>query len=1019
MRQLFVAFSLALTVSAAAEDYTVTRFAGPDAGYGSVDADGASARFTQVVDVAAGPDGSVYAVDAPTHTIRRMTAAGVVSTVAGLAGVRGFVDGPGGAARFSDPADITIDPSGNLYVADRGNLAIRRISPEGIVSTFASTPWGVHSLDVDRSGHVYATGYDQKIHRITPAAVESVVGQHGYFRIFGDIVVDAVGNLFFVENSRVEKMVAGSHFHGTFWQFSETPNALAVLPSTGMVLVARGRQLVRLTEDAYGYVSPATIAGSGSFGDADGPALSARFKAPTGLAVAASGDIFISDASVPAIRKLSAGSVSTVAGSRTEYLHVDGDRDTARFSWALDAVADSQGNVFIADSWRIRKITPAGEVTTFAGPEIPDGAGGMGWFDKITALAIDGDDTLYACDTRGGSNGGRVYKITPDAVVTTLAGSSSGGGLMDGIGQAALFFNPEGLTLDASGNVYVADRHAIRRVTPEGVVTTLAGSTTAGSFDGIGSAARFDTLMGIDSDASGNLYVADLGNATIRRVTPAGEVTTFAGAVGQRDHVDGTGSAARFSQPVEVEVDDSGNVWLLDYGLLRRITPAGAVTTIAGSGFRTGNMPGTGSIARFQFPSGLGFDKDGNLYVTDEEAGNVRVVKVAGIEDIATASSLAPALHSPVTLGTAPDTATSWEWTVLRRPPGSIAGLSSSTVRNPTFTPDAAGLYVIRLRAEGAAGVRYSVVEITPAVTCEPLGSVVASVTGSATVCEDGTGGTAALSIQGGVDAIQWAWRAAGSSDTHPIAGATMPTYVVRGEDLGDVGVKELVAVVTSSCGVAVTSNPIAVTVIATPPALPISVSSGVYANETNNFASVDDAGASATYEWSITNGTIVSGQGTRSIRYAAGASGHVSLSVTVTASCRSTAQADVPILTRAAGASMLYLVNPCRVLDTRDTGRRVGSSETLNVQVTGRCGVPAGAKALALNVTAVAPVSTGFATLWRAGWPRPDTSTINYRPGRTRANNAAIELSPEGSLHLFNLGGSTHFLIDVTGYFQ
>ncbi len=202
--------------------------------------------------------------------------------------------------------------------------------------------------------------------------------------------------------------------------------------------------------------------------------------------------------------------------------------------------------------------------------------------------------------------------------MTTLAGTAGQSGSADGTGGAARFGSPTGMAVDSAGNVYVADSSAatIRKITPAGVVSTLAGSPgQSGSADGTGGAARFNDPLGVAVDGAGNAYVADTFNDTIRMITPAGVVTTLAGAPGQRGSADGTGSAARFAYPEGVAVDGAGNVYVADSAndTIRMITPAGVVTTLAGSPGQYGSADGTGSAARFVGPEGVAVDGAGNV----------------------------------------------------------------------------------------------------------------------------------------------------------------------------------------------------------------------------------------------------------------------------------------------------------------------------------------------------------------------------------------------------------------------
>jgi sugar lactone lactonase YvrE len=201
----------------------------------------------------------------------------------------------------------------------------------------------------------------------------------------------------------------------------------------------------------------------------------------------------------------------------------------------------------------------------------------------IWTATVDGAGNAYVADTENHT----IRKVTPGGTVTTLAGLGGSSGSADGTGSAARFYWPYGVAVDSAGNVYVADtwNYTIRKVTPGGVVTTLAGlAGTGGSTDGTGSAARFNYPSGVAVDSAGTVYVADRGNHTIRKVTPGGAVTTLAGLADSYGSADGTGSAARFDSPRGVAVDSAGNVYVADYynNTIRKVTPGGVVTTLAG-----------------------------------------------------------------------------------------------------------------------------------------------------------------------------------------------------------------------------------------------------------------------------------------------------------------------------------------------------------------------------------------------------------------------------------------------------
>ena len=266
------------------------------------------------------------------------------------------------------------------------------------------------------------------------------------------------------------------------------------------------------------------------------------------------------------------------------------------------------------------------------GPGSADGTGAAAQFWIPGGVATDASGNVYVADT-GNST---IRKVTPGGVVTTLAGAAGVVGSADGAGAAASFFHPQGVATDASGNVYVADTEnsTIRKITPGGVVTTLAGTARQrGSADGTGAAASFWEPGGVATDASGNVYVADTGNSTIRKVTPGGVVTTLAGAAGVVGSADGAGAAASFFHPQGVATDASGNVYVADTenSTIRKITPGGVVTTLAGTARQRGSADGTGAAASFWEPGGVATDASGNVYVADTGNSTIRKITPGGV----------------------------------------------------------------------------------------------------------------------------------------------------------------------------------------------------------------------------------------------------------------------------------------------------------------------------------------------------------------------------------------------------
>lgn len=327
--------------------------------------------------------------------------------------------------------------------------------------------------------------------------------------------------------------------------------------------------------------------------------------------------------------------VITVAGSTGGY--AEGAGAAAMFNAPVGVAVDEQGNIYVADSanHRIRKIAPDGTVTTAAGSGgvgSADGAALEATFGAPTGVALTSSGLLYIADSVAEDpHPLRLRLLTPEGVVITLAGSLEAG-YKDGSGNAARFRSPASIAVDAGGNIYVADtnNHRIRLVSPSGEVTTLAGSTrpgyVAGYADGPAAEARFQNPRSVAVDAQGNVYVADAGNNCIRKIAPDGQVVTFAGSR-EAGYADGKGTEARFNYPSGIAVDAQGNLYVADTAnhRIRKITPDGVVTTLAGSG-QPGNADGLAPEAQFRAPEGVAVDTKGNVYVAD--TGNNRIRKI-------------------------------------------------------------------------------------------------------------------------------------------------------------------------------------------------------------------------------------------------------------------------------------------------------------------------------------------------------------------------------------------------------
>ena len=323
--------------------------------------------------------------------------------------------------------------------------------------------------------------------------------------------------------------------------------------------------------------------------------------------------------------------VTTLAGSVLISGSADGPTSTALFSDPTGLAIDASGNIYVADNRNhtLRKLSPNGMVTTLAGqsgqPGAVDATGTNASFNNPSGIVLGLNGLLYVTDTGNQT----IRSVSTNGVVTTLAGLAGQNGATNATGALARFDTPLGIAVDQAGIIYVADsgNHLIRKVTSSGVVTTLAGSPGVwGSADGMGGAALFNCPVGIAVDSSGTLYVSDSNNHTIRKMTPSGTVTTWAGSPGVDGTDDGTGSAARFSKPAELKIDRNNNLFVVDSfsHTIRRISTNAMVTTVAGSAGNSGATDGSGSQARFFNPYGLAIDHNGNLGISDTYNQTIR-----------------------------------------------------------------------------------------------------------------------------------------------------------------------------------------------------------------------------------------------------------------------------------------------------------------------------------------------------------------------------------------------------------
>jgi uncharacterized protein (TIGR03437 family) len=571
---------------------TLTRIAGNGrAGYLGDGGPAIAAQLEYPAGIAIDPTGNVYVADRDAAVVRRISSSGAISTYAGT-GTPGYSGdgGPAASAQLCGPLGLALDASGNLYVADTGNDVVRKISANGTIATVAG-----NSL----------AGFTADDVQATIASLNSPEG----------VAVDSSGNLYIADtvNDRV-RMVS----------------------PTGIIRTVAGTGLSAVYGSIWDSTGVSTTTGDG------GPATSAAIVLPTDVALDSSGNLYIADYGNGRIRQVVNGTIGTLAGTADGVpLEIGQLAVSEQLTGPTGLAVNAAGILYFAEGsigtgsglapgdFRIWEVNSAGVLVAAAGNGLESysgdgGAAAVAQLNNPAGVALDSSGNLFVADTLNH----RVRKISPTGAITTVAGTGVAGVSGDGgPATSAQLDSPMGVAMAGSGVLYIADtgNNRIRMVAANGMIFTLAGNGNASFYGdgGLGAFASVHAPQGVAVDNNGDVLLADTGNQRIRSITPDGTIHTVAGNGGQGYSGDGgAATSAQLNLPAGVAVDVAGNIYVADTGnnRLRAISPLGNISTVAGNG--------TGSV--FSAPRGVAVDAAGDLFIADTGHNQIREIPSGG-----------------------------------------------------------------------------------------------------------------------------------------------------------------------------------------------------------------------------------------------------------------------------------------------------------------------------------------------------------------------------------------------------
>jgi trimeric autotransporter adhesin len=616
--QRYLLVILAAACLAFGQTYTINTIAG---GGLPVNIPGTSAYLGQAAlggSVAVDASGDAFITLQDYNVVVRWASSTQALTLVAGNGTVGFSgdSGPATSAQLNGPSSVAVDSAGNLYISDANNNRVRKVS-NGVITTVAGNgapgfsgdngpatsaelevPYGVA---VDSVGNLYiADTNNYRIRKVSNGGITTVAG-NGTLGFSGD---------------------GGPATNAELGQ----PWGIAV-DSAGSLYIADANNL-RIRKVSGGVIT--TIVGNGTLGFSGdgGPATSAELDAPWGVALDSTGNLYIADWMSNSVRKVSNGVINTVAGNGALGFSGDnGPATSAEFHHPRGVAVDSAGNLYIADgsNGRLRRVSN-GVITTVAGGGSPvglDGPASSAQLDLPPTIAADAAGSLYIAEYLYSL----VLKVS-DGVSTTVAGNGMYGFSGDGgPATSAELEGPYGVAMGSSGNLYIADDTRVREVS-NGVITTVAGNGMRGfsGDNGPATSAQLGGATNVAVDAAGNLYISDSGNYRVRKVSN-GVISTVAGNGTSGSSGDGgPATSAELSNVSAIAVDSSGNLYVAGTGGVREVSN-GIITTVADGGYGFGGDNGPATNAQLRNPSGIAVDSIGSLYIAD--SGNSRVRKVS------------------------------------------------------------------------------------------------------------------------------------------------------------------------------------------------------------------------------------------------------------------------------------------------------------------------------------------------------------------------------------------------------